>query len=472
MPAEQCNNGKWKWGQTGECKYDSKEEAEKDNENYYRDLSDIDLTPTKGMVEEAKKGKEWRKEFGRGGTEVGLKSANMIINNELTIERVKKMYAYFQRHEVDKQAEGFEVGEDGFPSAGRIAWALWGGDAGMSWSTKKRNQIEKEEKEERVTEKIEKALEKKVEEHNEEVKDLSLDWNGKVTFKTLETVFDRGVGAYNTNPSSVRPSVSSPEQWALARVNSFLYALKKGKFRSGKHDTDLLPAKHPVVLAMKEDKNIENIWDKKFDNIMEKRVYNIETRVEKDENDKEVVVGYGSIFNSRSENLGGFYEYIAPEAITNETIMASDVRALINHDPNLILARSKNGEGNLMLSVDEKGLRYQFNIPETSYGKDLAINLKNGNISQSSFAFTIAEGGDTWSTDDEGRDIRTITKINRLYDISSVTYPAYSEASSDLVIAQRGLQTYKESQKKQEEENDLVKRSLAKLKIELIKRKK
>ena len=125
-----------------------------------------------------------------------------------------------------------------------------------------------------------------------------------------------------------------------------------------------------------------------------------------------------------------------------------------------------------MLSVDEKGLRYQFNIPETSYGKDLAINLKNGNISQSSFAFTIAEGGDTWSTDDEGRDIRTITKINRLYDISSVTYPAYSEASSDLVIAQRGLQTYKESQKKQEEENDLVKRSLAKLKIELIKRKK
>ena len=548
MPAEECNNGKWKWGQTGECKYDSKEEAEKDNENYYRDLSDIDLTPTKGMVEEAQKGKEWREEYGRGGTEVGLKSANMIINNELTIERVKKMYAYFQRHEVDKQGEGFTPDEDGFPSAGRIAWALWGGDSGMSWSTKKRNQIEKEEKEERVTEKIEKALEKKVEEHNEEVKDLSLNWNGKVTYKTLETVFDRGVGAYNTNPSSVRPSVSSPEQWALARVNSFLYALKKGKFRSGKHDTDLLPSNHPVIIAMEEDKNlrkkvgsmitdgielplfdtkeeaekmaeelggepsfhihflddkevympfenheialkvmgkpemntyeeeeerkIKNIWDKKFDNNMEKRVYNIETRVEKDENDKEVVVGYGSIFNSKSENLGGFYEFIAPEAITDETIMASDVRALINHDPNLILARSKNGEGNLMLSVDEKGLRYQFNIPETSYGKDLAINLKNGNISQSSFAFTIAEGGDTWTTDAEGRDIRTITKINRLYDISSVTYPAYSEASSDLVIAQRGLQTYKESQKKQEEENDLVKRSLAKLKIELIKRKK
>lgn len=71
----------------------------------------------------------------------------MIINNELTIGRIKKMYAYFQRHEVDKQGEGFTPDEDGFPSNGRIAWALWGGDAGMTWSEKKRNEIMEEEKE-------------------------------------------------------------------------------------------------------------------------------------------------------------------------------------------------------------------------------------------------------------------------------------------------------------------------------------
>ena len=568
MPAKECENGKWKWGETGACKYDSKEEAEKDNENYYRDLEDIDLTPTKGMVEAAKRGLELRKEFGRGGTEVGVKTARMIIANELTIPRVKKMYAYFQRHEVDKQAEGFELGEDGFPSAGKIAWMLWGDDAGMSWSTKKRNQIEKEEKEERVSAKIKKALEKKMKDHNEEVSDMSIDWNAKVSLKTLEKVFDRGVGAYNTNPSSVRPSVSSPEQWALARVNSFLYALKKGKFRSGKHDTDLLPSNHPVVEKMKEDKNlrakvgsmitdgielplydskeeaekmaeelggepsfhthilddkevympfenheealkvmgkpedeemememedemveeevennhhyedeeeerkqIRNIWDKKYNDIMEKRIYNLETRVETTENNKDVVVGYGSVFNSRSENLGGFFEFISPTAITDETIKNSDVRALINHDPNLILARSKFGEGNLNLSIDETGLKYSYELPDTTYGRDLGVNLKNGNISQSSFAFTIAEGGDSWTTDENGNDIRTINKIDRLFDISSVTYPAYNEASSDLVIAQRGLQKYKESIKRKDEENDLVKRSLAKLKIEIAKRK-
>ncbi len=211
------------------------------------------------------------------------------------------------------------------------------------------------------------------------------------------------------------------------------------------------------------------IWDKKFNNtIMEKRIFNIENRFETKEDGQEVVVGYGSIWNSRSENLGGFYEYIAPTAITDQTIANSDVRALINHDPNLVLARST--AGNLNLSVDEKGLRYEFSIPETSYGKDLAINMKNGNINQSSFAFTV--GSDEWSTDEEGNDIRTITSIEKLYDVSPVTYPAYSQAESDLVVAQRGLAMYKESKEIKEEENDLVARSLAKLKIELIKRTK
>lgn len=221
-------------------------------------------------------------------------------------------------------------------------------------------------------------------------------------------------------------------------------------------------------LEENQEKTKIKVWDKKFNNtIMEKRLFNIENRFETKEDGQEVVVGYGSIFNSRSENLGNFYEYISPTAISQETIEKSDTRALINHDANLILARQS--AGTLDLSVDEKGLRYSFSIPETSYGKDLAINMKNGNISQSSFAFTVAE--DEWSTDEDGNDIRTITSIDRLYDVAVVTYPAYSQADSDLVVAQRGLAMYKEKQEIKEEENDLVMRSLAKLKIELAKRK-
>ena len=98
--------------------------------------------------------------------------------------------------------------------------------------------------------------------------------------------------------------------------------------------------------------------------------------------------------------------------------------------------------------------------------------MKNGNLNQSSFAFTVASNGDDWTTDDNGNDIRTITAIDRLYDISVVSYPAYSQSEADLVVAQRGLAMYKEKKEIQNEENDLVARSLAKLKIELIKRKK
>lgn len=91
--------------------------------------------PNKAMVAEAERGLEWRREFGRGGTSVGVARARDISNEvELPIETVRRMRSYFARHEVDKQAEGFRPGEDGYPSAGRIAWALWGGDPGQTWA--------------------------------------------------------------------------------------------------------------------------------------------------------------------------------------------------------------------------------------------------------------------------------------------------------------------------------------------------
>jgi HK97 family phage major capsid protein/HK97 family phage prohead protease len=97
--------------------------------------TEINTKPNDGMVSEAKRGLEWRKEYGRGGTEVGVARARDISNrSELSIDTVRRMASYFARHEVDKQGEGFSPGEKGYPSAGRIAWALWGGDSGQSWA--------------------------------------------------------------------------------------------------------------------------------------------------------------------------------------------------------------------------------------------------------------------------------------------------------------------------------------------------
>ena len=98
---------------------------------------EINTKPTEAMANNAKRGLEWREEFGRGGTEVGVARARDLANRrELSIDTVRRMYSYFARHTVDKQAEGFNSGEDGFPSAGRIAWELWGGDEGESWANR------------------------------------------------------------------------------------------------------------------------------------------------------------------------------------------------------------------------------------------------------------------------------------------------------------------------------------------------
>ena len=102
--------------------------------------------PTQGMKEEAQRGLDWREEYGRGGTRVGAIRARQIVAGEnLSDETIKRMYSFFSRHEVDKQAEGFKQGEEGYPSNGRIAWALWGGDAGYSWSKRLVEQMKKED---------------------------------------------------------------------------------------------------------------------------------------------------------------------------------------------------------------------------------------------------------------------------------------------------------------------------------------
>ena len=109
-------------------------------------LEDIDTKPTNAMAEEAARGLQWRKKYKRGGTTVGVTRANQLIDQEnLSITTITRMHSYFSRHEVDKQAKGFAKGTEGYPSAGRIAWALWGGDAGQSWSKNKREQIVREQ---------------------------------------------------------------------------------------------------------------------------------------------------------------------------------------------------------------------------------------------------------------------------------------------------------------------------------------
>jgi HK97 family phage prohead protease len=314
----------------------------------------IDFSPPSGVREEAAKGLAWRDEYGRGGTAVGVARARDLSNGtNISPDTAKRMASYFARHEVDKQGEGWSPGEDGFPSAGRIAWALWGGDPGQAWASKLTKQIE------------------------------AADEEGRSIMANIE-----------------RRSL------AIDEVESAV----------------------PLLV--------------------------VESRSE-DGAEREYVVGYAAKFGVLSLDLGDFVERIDPSAFG---IVAErrgrkkplETRALWNHDPNYPLARYP---GTLKMSVDDVGLRYEFPVPDTSYGRDIASNIRAGIVKGSSFSFTVPSGGDSWAVED-GRSVRTIQRIDSLLDVGPVTFPAYPDA--DVKVAQRSFDQYR-----QQREIEVAKRSLA-----------
>ena len=169
--------------------------------------------------------------------------------------------------------------------------------------------------------------------------------------------------------------------------------------------------------------------------------------------DSRTVEGYAVVFNSQSEDLG-FYETINPSAITEEVLMRSDVFCLFNHDQDKVLARSKYGTGSLQLQLDEQGLKYTFQAPNTDIGNSILEFLKRGDIDSSSFAFTVStdEGSEVWTTGTDGRQYREILKIDELHDVSPVWNPAYSSTS----VSQRTLDKLNQLREMQDEKEKEV----------------
>lgn len=211
---------------------------------------------------------------GKGLVDRTLVEARKMAKGTVSYNKLRRMAAWFARHESDlKSPKNNDPNNDKYPGAGAVAWLLWGGNPtsdpmkAYRWCVSKVESAEAAKKKKKkkssietlllaidtmyyrnstryeVSEGIKKGLKKKVDDHNEEHGE---DKRKKANLKSMIAVFKRGVGAYKTNPGSVRPTVKSPEQWAYARCNSFLYCLRNLKFRSGKHDTDLLPKDHPL----------------------------------------------------------------------------------------------------------------------------------------------------------------------------------------------------------------------------------
>ena len=167
-------------------------------------------------------------------------------------------------------------------------------------------------------------------------------------------------------------------------------------------------------------------------------------------NDDEKIVGYAAVFNSFSQPIFGFRETIKPGAF-KKTIRESDVRALINHDPNYVLGRTSSRT--LRLSEDEKGLRYIVTPPDTTFARDLVVSIKRGDITQSSFGFSVVK--DHW-TGESPNMTRELLEV-KLFDVSSVTYPAYLQTE----VSVRSLLGYLSETKMKQDLGAEEKRAIA-----------
>lgn len=158
---------------------------------------------------------------------------------------------------------------------------------------------------------------------------------------------------------------------------------------------------------------------------------------------KMIIEGYALKFDTWSEDLGGFKETISKEALRNTDL--SDVRCLVDHQPPQIIGRTS--AGTLALRVDDVGLKYRCELPNTTFARDLYENMRLGNINQCSFGFMLDKKGDELRYDEqEGIYKRTLKSISQLTDVSVVTYPAYKD--TDVKPAIRSIENFEREKRK------------------------
>lgn len=221
-------------------------------------------------------------------------------------------------------------------------------------------------------------------------------------------------------PNSAEPApdyvpADKKKQWEEVYKSAFQQAKKSGK--SDKEAEQQAFAEANGVIK-KEQKSMDAKREVRFFQAAELRV-----------TPEGKITGYAAPFNKWSQDLGGFREQVAPGAFKRAIAEGQDVRALFNHNPSVVLGRTKSGT--LTLAEDSNGLRYEINPPDTQAARDLMASIRRADITGSSFGFIVRR--DQWSDDRDATgkltgSSRTLLDVD-LFDVSPVTYPAYPDSS-------------------------------------------
>ena len=385
-------------------------------------------------TDNAKRALKIREEEGTDcGTSVGWESARIIANREaVSHDRLPRIYSFLSRAKVYDQ--GSFKDEDGKQICGSIMYAAWGGDEMHRWAKRTLENMEEEKSLRHI---------KSVEETDTEI---------IITYGKAEPMEEAGYDKEDERAEADELSVGDFVSWNSSggRSQGVVVEIERNgqiEADSGfkvngtaedpaalisiyEYDSEeqaFVERKPPLRVAhlFSTLRKVEGAEVRSKSEVVEKRSYNGEARAL----EGRTVEGYASVFNSMSEDLGGFREIILPGAFKNA--LNDDVRALYNHDSNYLLARTTSGT--LELKEDDKGLYYRFDMPNTSYGNDLLELYRRGDLTQSSFGFTVDK--DSWRME-EGQHIRYIESVSSLFDVSPVVYPAYTAASSGLRSAE------------------------------------
>lgn len=418
----------------------------------------------KSASEQARRALAHRDQNGSScGTQVGWQRANQLANREtISVDTVKRTYSFLSRAKTYDQGDFTDA--DGKEICGSIMYAAWGGDPMLRWTSAIVKNLPENER--AMSNKVESRHIESITEDDDSItitfRKPSPDepemnsykgGKGKKKQKRAEPG-EVGVGdfvswnnsngrAYGriTEVSTDGPlvadsgfEVTGTEDDPAALISVYELDEEEGLFVE--RSPSLVVAHRFTSLTPEAESNFRNAKKLEVEyrfkpaqqvqatSSVERRTYNAELRMDM-KTGKLTIRGYAAVFQSDSELLGGsFVERISPEAFDNADM--SDVRALFNHDPNFVLGRTTNNT--LKLDIDERGLRYTITPPDTQLVRDLVIEpMRRGDISQSSFGFTLIE--DEW--DESGEyPVRTLTRIGEVMDISPVTFPAYTQTEA------------------------------------------
>ncbi len=386
---------------------------------------------TDGMKEEAQKGLDWRREFGRGGTSIGIARARDIVNGRnLPLSTVKRVKAYFDRHEIDKKGEGWSPDEDGYPSNGRIAWALWGGDPGRTWAT---NILSENDERAVMADTNERGIDgiypvTPLQNHLYEVLEETVDVFGQ---------FDQGIGAQGAH--YVGPDTNPFAAEGMVCSNCAFYEGPRAcEIVSGDIDPggvckfwiipeSLLTIETPAELIVEEEPMMEMESARSTETRSDLyRDVPFEVRAAEDTGDGLTLTGYAAVFN-RSTMIdnweGRFEERIRPGAF-KRSINAKMPVLQFEHGRHPLLGSMPLGQIT-KLREDEHGLYVEARLADNWLIQPVRDAIASGSIDGMSFRFQVVRD----SVDESGdTPVRTLEEV-KLLELGPVVFPAYAETS-------------------------------------------